>query len=145
LKTTVLLVEDNKSQRLVNTRILHKAGYTVLHADDGEAALRVAREQVPNLILLDMLLPKLGGPEVLHALKQDPVTAPIPVIVLSSLPQVNAAKLRTEGAADYFEKSRLVADAAGPEAFFDMVEKVVRGSGQQNQEAMPPGSLANRH
>ena len=82
---------------------------------------------------------------MLHALKQDPVTAQIPVIVLSSLPQVNAAKLRTEGAADYFEKSRLEADAAGPGAFFDMAEKVLRESGQQNEEAMPPGSLANRH
>jgi CheY-like chemotaxis protein len=60
-----------------------------------------------------MLLPKMGGPEVLHALKQDSVTAHIPVIVLSSLSQQNETKLKSEGAALYFEKSRLESDIGG--------------------------------
>ena len=64
MKTTVLLVEDSKFQKLVNERMLHKAGYTVLTASDGEEALRLARETIPDIILLDMLLPKLGGREV---------------------------------------------------------------------------------
>ena len=54
-----------------------------------------------------MLLPKLGGVEVLRALKRDPVTKNIPVIALSGLPQSNEAKLRREGAVSYLEKSRL--------------------------------------
>ncbi len=68
VKTTVLLVEDSKFQKLVNERMLHKAGYTVLTASDGEEALRLARETIPDIILLDMLLPKLGGREVITRL-----------------------------------------------------------------------------
>ena len=52
----MLLVEDSKVQKLQNERILHKAGYSVLTADDGEQALRLAHEKIPDLILLDMLL-----------------------------------------------------------------------------------------
>jgi CheY-like chemotaxis protein len=124
-KNTVLLVEDSKVQKLANERILHKGGYLVINAGDGEEAVRVAREKVPDLILLDMLLPKLSGPEVLQALKQDPATARIPVIVLSSLPQCNEAKLAQEGAANYFEKSRLFDNAAGEASFLDMISKVL--------------------
>jgi len=93
--------------RMANETALAKAGYSVLTASDGEEALRVARTKIPDLILLDMLLPKLGGPQVLHELRKDPLTASIPVIVLSSLPQVNEAKLIGEGATGYLEKSRL--------------------------------------
>src|ERR1700752_3011485 len=104
---TILLVEDSKLQKIRNESLLHKAGYKTLHAGDGEEALRLARAKIPDLILLDMLLPKLSGPEVLSALKHDSTTARIPVIVLSSMAQSNEAKLRRDGAAGYFEKSRL--------------------------------------
>ena len=72
LQTTILLVEDNKIQKIVNERILHKAGYTVLNARDGEEAMHLAREAIPDIILLDMLLPKLGGREVMQALRGSP-------------------------------------------------------------------------
>jgi CheY-like chemotaxis protein len=120
-KNTVLLVEDSKVQKLAYERILHKAGHLVINAGDGEEAVRVAQEESPDLILLDMLLPKLSGPEVLHALKQDPTTARIPVMVLSGLPQCNEAKLRFEGAASYFEKSRLVDSVSGERLFLEMI------------------------
>jgi CheY-like chemotaxis protein len=125
---TVLLVEDSKVQKLVNERILHRAGYIVLGAADGEEALSVARDKVPDVILLDMMLPKLSGPEVLQALKKDPATARIPVIVLSSLSQCNEAKLTQEGAASYFEKSRMLDNARGEAAFLDMISKVLSKS-----------------
>src|SRR5579864_4979360 len=76
-------------------------------ASDGEEALLIAHDRIPDLILLDMMLPKLGGSEVLRALKKDPVTASIPVIVLSGLAQKNEEKLMQEGAAAFFEKSKL--------------------------------------
>lgn len=145
MNKTVLLVEDSKVQKLQNERILHKAGYSVLTADDGEQALRLAHEKIPDLILLDMLLPKLGGPEVLHALKQDQTTARIPVIVLSSLSQTNSAKLKGEGAADYFEKSRLTADELGAEAFVETVARVLRQSEVKNATAAVTDSLKHRH
>ena len=88
---SILLVDDSRFIRMANERSLARAGYSVVTASDGEEALRTARSRVPDLILLDMLLPKLGGPEVLRALRKDPVTASIPVIVLSSLPQTNEA------------------------------------------------------
>jgi CheY-like chemotaxis protein len=125
---TVLLVEDSKVQKLVNERILHRAGYIVLGAADGEEALSVARDKVPDVILLDMMLPKLSGPEVLQALKKDPATARIPVIVLSSLSQCNEAKLTQEGAASYFEKSRMLDNARGEAAFLDMISKVLKSN-----------------
>jgi len=103
--TTVLLVEDSKLLRLAGERALHRAGYQVLAAADGEQALSLARENHPNVILLDMLLPKLSGLEVLRTLKTDAQTKDIPVIVLSSLAQANEAKLLAEGAAAFFEKS----------------------------------------
>ncbi len=106
----ILLVEDSKFLRLANERVLTKAGYEVSIAVDGEEALRVAAEKLPDIILLDMLLPKLSGPEVLRRLKESPVTAAIPVIVLTSLSQKNEEKLLHDGAAAYFEKSTLDLD-----------------------------------
>jgi CheY-like chemotaxis protein len=104
---TVLLIDDSKFLRRANELAVAKSGYGVLVAADGEEGLRIAREKIPDVIVLDLMLPKLSGPQLLHALKQDPRTARIPVIVLSSLPQSNEAKLKSEGAAAYFEKAHL--------------------------------------
>jgi DNA-binding response OmpR family regulator len=103
--TKILLVDDSRLLRVANERALHKAGYSVICAADGEAALVMTREQMPDLILLDMMLPKVEGLEVLRTLKGDSRTADIPVIVLTGLGQQNAAKLMNEGAAAYFVKS----------------------------------------
>lgn len=68
--TKILLVDDSKFLRLATERALARAGYDVSTAADGENALQVAREKRPDLILLDMLLPKMTGPDVLKALKE---------------------------------------------------------------------------
>jgi CheY-like chemotaxis protein len=102
---TVLLIDDSKFLRRSNELAISKAGYNVLGAADGEEGLEVARNKLPDVIVLDMMLPKLTGPQLLQALKQDPRTSQIPVIVLSSLPQSNETKLKKEGAARYLEKS----------------------------------------
>ena len=91
--------------RLALERTLVKAGHKVLSAEDGQRAIKVAQEKSPDLILLDMMLPKLSGPEVLAALKKDPNTSRIPVIVLTSLSQKNEEKLRQAGAAGFLVKS----------------------------------------
>jgi CheY-like chemotaxis protein len=103
----VLVIDDNVHLQVAFSKILSVAGYAVRFASDGEQGLRHALNIKPDIILLDMLLPKLGGVEVLRALKRDPVTKDIPVIALSGLPQSNEAKLRREGAVSYLEKSRL--------------------------------------
>ncbi|MGB9203346.1 MAG: response regulator, partial [Terriglobales bacterium] len=69
-----------------------------------------ANDKLPDIILLDMMLPKISGPEVLRALKANPATMGIPVIVLTSLSQRNEEKLLREGAVAYFEKSTLELD-----------------------------------
>jgi twitching motility two-component system response regulator PilH len=101
----ILLIEDSKFQRVANGRTLVKAGYSVIHAGDGDEGLRIAREDMPDLILLDMMLPKLSGLDVLRALKADVLLKHIPVIVLSGLGQANETKLLKEGAAAFLVKS----------------------------------------
>lgn len=69
----------------------------VSSATDGEQALEMAKTPCPDLILLDMLLHKLPGPEVLKTLKKDPKTADIPVVVFTGLSQKNAPRLEQDG------------------------------------------------
>ncbi len=123
----VLLVEDSKFLRMANERALSNAGFQVSTAADGEEALQLANDKLPDIILLDMMLPKISGPNVLKALKGNPATKDIPVIVLTSLSQSNEEKLLHEGAAAYFEKSALELDktsdglAAAVETVLDRV------------------------
>ncbi|MGA7928152.1 MAG: response regulator [Candidatus Sulfotelmatobacter sp.] len=120
----VLLVEDSKFLRLSTERALTKAGYEVVCAGDGEEALRLARQHSPALVLLDMMLPKVSGPDVLKALKQDPATAGIAVMVLTSLSQKNAKALEKDGAAGFFEKSDLML-GTGPNSLVAAVQKLL--------------------
>jgi CheY-like chemotaxis protein len=103
----ILLVDDSKPILHENARVLRTAGYEVVCAEDGPSALEAAREHKPDLILLDMILPKMSGPEVLDHLKHEPATADIPVVVLSSLSEKNRQKLVEAGAEEYIEKNTL--------------------------------------
>ena len=76
----------------------------VVTASDGEEGLRMAQERKPDLVVLDMLLPKLSGPEVLRALQKHARTATIPVMVLTSLPQCNRAEADRGGSNLVFRK-----------------------------------------
>ena len=120
----ILIVDDSRFVRQMNERALGKAGHQVIAAVDGDEGLRLAREHKPDLIVLDMMLPKLPGQDVLRALRKDLGTAAIPVMVLTSLPQSNEDKLVSEGATSYFEKSALMLDK-GPGAFVEAVEKML--------------------
>jgi two-component system, OmpR family, phosphate regulon response regulator PhoB len=106
----ILIVDDSRFLRLANERALTKAGYNVITASDGEEGLQLARERRPDLVILDMMLPKLSGQDVLHALRGDPETAAMPVMVLTSLPQCNEYKLRNEGATSFHQKGLLKLD-----------------------------------
>lgn len=106
----ILLVEDSKFLRLATERALTRAGYQMSSAVDGDEALRLAHANLPDLILLDMLLPKMSGPDVLKALKLDPATKEIPVVVMTGMSEKNAARLREDGAIAFLEKSALELD-----------------------------------
>jgi len=122
--TKILLVEDSKFVRLTAERALARAGYAVSSAADGEEALHMARERLPDLILLDMLLPKVSGPDVLLALKKDPLTKAIPVVVITGLSQKNAARLQEDGAVGFLEKSELALDK-GTEKLLAAVREIL--------------------
>ena len=101
----ILLAEDSGFMRVALERLLVKAGHQVATVSDGQQAIQIATGNVPELILLDMMLPKFSGLEVLERLKQNPATQHIPVIVLTSLSQKNEGKLLQAGAAAYLTKS----------------------------------------
>jgi len=123
--TKILLVDDSKFLRLATERALARAGYEVSTAVDGENALQMAREKRPDLILLDMLLPKMTGPDVLKALKKDPQTASIAVVVLTGLSHKNAVRLQQDGAVAFLEKSDLALDK-GSDTLLTALAEIVR-------------------
>jgi CheY-like chemotaxis protein len=81
---TILLVEDNEMNRDMLSRRLQRKGYTVVIAHDGEQALVLARTKDPDLILMDISLPKMDGWEVTRLLKSNPETSEVPVIALTA-------------------------------------------------------------
>jgi two-component system, cell cycle sensor histidine kinase and response regulator CckA len=101
----ILLIEDSKFMRVAAQRALTGAGFTVHTANHGEAGLRIARQTLPDLILLDLVLPTISGLDVLKALKRDAITKNIPVIVLAALSEPTKEELLNEGATACMEKS----------------------------------------
>ena len=83
-KRTVLLVEDNTDNQIIYRRVLEHYGYAVIEAWDGEEALKVAREQRPDIILMDISIPRVNGWDVTKALLADDATKAIPVIALTA-------------------------------------------------------------
>jgi CheY-like chemotaxis protein len=126
--TKILLVDDSKFLRMATERALARAGYQVSTAEDGPSVLERAKREKPDVILLDMLLPKMTGPEVLKALKSDPVTTGIAVVVFTGLSNKNAERLRQDGACGFLEKSELALDK-GSESFLAALAKIVRALG----------------
>jgi CheY-like chemotaxis protein len=134
--TKILLVDDSKFLRLATERALSRAGYEVSTAIDGDQALEMAREKKPDVILLDMLLPKMAGPEVLRALKSDPATAGIAVVAFTGLSQKNATRLEQDGAFAFLDKGELGLDQ-GSEALLVALARIVRRLNLK----VPPGPV----
>jgi len=102
----VLVAEDDTFLLKVYETKLTKAGYTVITALDGDETLAKIKETSPDLILLDLIMPKKSGFEVLETMKAEGTIQNIPIIVLSNLGQESDTKKALElGATDYFVKS----------------------------------------
>ncbi len=123
---TLLLVEDSRFLRGVIGGAFRNAGYLVTCAIDGEQAIASVHNAPPDLIVLDMLLPKITGPEVLRSLKNDASTSHIPVVVLSGLSKSNKEKLIQAGAAAFLEKGPLMED---PEPLLAAVRQALTKGG----------------
>jgi DNA-binding response OmpR family regulator len=101
----VVVVEDEDPIAHLVERVLGDAGYLCLRARDGEQALRMVRAEAPDLVILDVLMPKLDGIEVVRRLKNDPVLSRAPVLMLTSLASVDdRVRGLDAGADDYLPK-----------------------------------------
>jgi two-component system cell cycle response regulator DivK len=102
---TVLVVEDNPTNMKLAILLLEAAGHTVICATDAEAGLTLAREQRPNLILMDIQLPGMDGLQATALLKGDEATRAIPVIALTALAMKgDEARIRAAGCDGYIAK-----------------------------------------
>jgi CheY-like chemotaxis protein len=107
----ILLAEDDRILRKAGEVSLKKKGYEVISAVDGEDALAKARDHTPDLVLLDVMMPKLNGFEVLYALKGEAGLRDIPVIMLTNLEQPSDIQRAKEaGAHSYLVKSNMNLD-----------------------------------
>jgi len=107
----ILLAEDDRILRKAGEVSLKKKGYDVISAVDGEDALAKALDHKPDLVLLDVMMPKMNGFDVLFALKRDPAAKHIPVIMLTNLEQPSDIKRAVDGGAhSYLVKSNMNLD-----------------------------------
>ena len=116
-KKTILVVEDEKPMLRALVEKLSEEGFNVLQAEDGETALSIATSKIPDLILLDIILPKMDGMTMLKELRKDKKGSQIPVILLTNLDySVGVAKAMEAGAYDYLVKTDWTLDDVAAKA-----------------------------
>ena len=104
----ILVAEDDRFLMKIYSDTLGREGYEIILATNGEEAISRAKETLPDLILLDLVMPIKDGFEALEAIKKDTKTKNIPVIILTNLGQESdIARGKTLGAVDYLVKSNL--------------------------------------
>lgn len=102
----ILIIEDDKFLRELIAQKIVKEGYDISEAIDGEEGIKKIKEEKPDMVLLDLILPGMDGFEVLSKMKEDPFLAQIPVIILSNLGQKDDIEKGLKlGAADYLIKA----------------------------------------
>jgi DNA-binding response OmpR family regulator len=107
----ILVIEDEVTLQKAMVDILVATGYQAIGANDGEQGLALAKSEKPDIILLDIILPKMNGFDVLKALKADEETKPIPVIMLTNLESSNDIEQALSlGAMTYLVKSNYELD-----------------------------------
>lgn len=110
----VLLVEDDRFLRRACEKSLQQHGFTVSTAADGEEALRAIHADPPDIILLDLLMPKVSGFEVLKDIRSDEKTRSIPVIILTnSSKEIDIREIQSLGVTEYLVKANLSLEELG--------------------------------
>lgn len=133
--TRMLVVDDSATICAVLGRMLEQDGYAVQKAADGECALELAKAELPELIFLDIVLPGINGFAVLRALRHDPLTAHIPIVMISGNPQATEQYyVQRFGADDFIRKPFGRAEVHGS------IETLVRRGrlAARPVEALPP-------
>jgi two-component system, cell cycle response regulator DivK len=117
---TILHVEDNELNRKIIRDLLRRTSYRLIEAPDGEAAVAVAREQHPDLILMDVQLPKVSGIEATRRVRAEPATADIPIIAITSFAlSGDEQRAKDAGASAYLAKPY------SPFTLLDMIRKLL--------------------
>ena len=102
---TILYVEDNEANRMIVRDLLKRTKYQLLEAFDGEAGVATALEKKPDLILMDIQLPKISGMEAMRRLRAEPATAATPIIAITSFAlSGDELKAKEAGATAYLAK-----------------------------------------
>lgn len=120
----VLIIDDEKSVLKMYEEYLKTAQIETLSASDGQTGIGLAKAQKPDVILLDIIMPKLNGLDVLQELKADPDTRNIPVFLLTNLPaECSGEKAKELGAAGYLVKAEYE-----PRMVVDVIKGTVKNS-----------------
>lgn len=121
-KARILIADDRSSSRELLRLVLERAGYEVIEAEDGNAAVARARESNPELILLDLQMPEMDGYQVLAALRSEPRFRTLPILALTaSAMRGDRERILDAGFTDYLAKP------AGPEILRETVARLLRG------------------
>jgi DNA-binding response OmpR family regulator len=130
-KYRILLVEDDTSLAEIYKLRLETEGFEVNHCADGEQALSTAVQFHPDLVLLDIMMPKISGFDVLDILRQTPETANAKIIVLTALSRPDdQTKAKSLGADDFMVKSQIVIS--------DIIDRIRQILGVPTPPALPP-------
>jgi len=119
----VLIVEDHPTMRDAMRLVLEEEGHQVEEAVDGENGIAMVREHPPDVVLLDLNIPVVSGTDVLQALKADPATAGVLVVIVTATGEEGRKPALALGADDYITKP------FSPLALLRTMERVLRGSG----------------
>lgn len=121
----ILVVDDEKKMREAAEKTLTDAGYMVVFGCDGEEAIEQAREHHPDLILMDVMMPKMDGGQAVNVLKEDPAMKNIPVIFLSSIITKEEEAQRNEAPEEGGIRHHYMAKPYEPAKLLKLIEKIL--------------------
>lgn len=120
MNKTLLIIEDNEHNLYLMRFLLEKYGFTIIEARDGKTGIEIARQKMPDAILLDIQLPEMDGYAVAGELKKHIQMADIPIIAVTSYAMVgDRERILSAGANGYIEKP------INPETFVEEIKKIV--------------------
>jgi two-component system, cell cycle response regulator DivK len=99
---TILYVEDNEFNRKIVRDLLARTSYRLIEATDGETGVTAAQRELPDLVIMDIQLPRMSGLDATRALRADPATARIPIIVITSFALSGDEQRATEAGATHY-------------------------------------------
>ena len=117
----ILVVDDEETMRMLITETLALEDYEILEATDGKSGLATIKQETPDIILLDLMMPKMDGYEVINALKEEGIVEKFKIILLTAKGQQEEKELALKQGADYF-----LSKPFSPLQLLELVEKIAK-------------------